>query len=79
MTPWQGHTVKVIILSLLTALPPARADKLKALAVTTKMPSRLMPELPRLKVSGAGLKCQINCSSADLLLACSTKLIQHTQ
>jgi hypothetical protein len=25
------------------------------------------------------LKCQINCSSADLLLACSTKLIQHTQ
>jgi tripartite-type tricarboxylate transporter receptor subunit TctC len=45
-------TVQVIFPSPLTALPHVRAGKLVALAVTTPMRSRSMPELPTLQESG---------------------------
>jgi tripartite-type tricarboxylate transporter receptor subunit TctC len=45
-------TVQVIFPSPLTALPHVRSGKLVALAVTTPMRSRSMPELPTLQESG---------------------------
>jgi tripartite-type tricarboxylate transporter receptor subunit TctC len=45
-------TVQVIFPSPLTALPQVRAGKLIALAVTTPVRSKALPELPTLQESG---------------------------